>query len=84
MNCELLAQVVKRKMTIFGHACRNNRCNFVKTFNLGMMPREIRRERPMLITSRTKKGTRKSLEETIRVTAGRTAGAANVRTYDAD
>ena len=34
---ELLAQIMKRKMAYFGHACRNNRCSLVKTYILGMM-----------------------------------------------
>ena len=28
---ELLAQIIKRKMDFFGHSCRNNKCNLVKT-----------------------------------------------------
>ena len=28
---ELLAQIIKRKMAFFGHSCRNNKCNLVKT-----------------------------------------------------
>ena len=28
---ELLAQIIKRQMAFFGHACRNNKCNLVKT-----------------------------------------------------
>ena len=35
---ELLAQIIKRKMAFFGHACRNNKCNLVKPCILGMMP----------------------------------------------
>ena len=34
---ELLAQIIKRKMAFFGHACSNNKCNLVKTCILGMM-----------------------------------------------
>ena len=34
---ELLAQIIRRKMAFFGHACRNNNCNIVKTCILGMM-----------------------------------------------
>ena len=37
---ELLAQIIKRKMAFFGDACRNNKCNLVKTCILGMMSRE--------------------------------------------
>ena len=40
---ELLAQIIKRKMVFFGHACRNNKCNLVKTCILGMMSGKIRR-----------------------------------------
>ena len=32
-----LAQLIKRKIAFFGHACRNNKCNLVKTCILGMM-----------------------------------------------
>ena len=35
---ELLAQSIKRKIAFFGHACRINKCNLVKTCILGMMP----------------------------------------------
>ena len=35
---EPLAQIIKRKLAFFGHACRNNKCNLVKTSILGMMP----------------------------------------------
>ena len=34
---ELLAQIINRKMAFFGHACRNNKCNLVKTCILRMM-----------------------------------------------
>ena len=34
---ELHAQIMKRKMAFFGHACRNNKCNLVQTCILGMM-----------------------------------------------
>ena len=43
---ELLAQIIKRKMAFFGHACRNNKCNLVKTCILGMMPGKRRRGAP--------------------------------------
>ena len=35
---ELLAQIIKGKIAFFGHSCRNNKCNLVKTCILGMMP----------------------------------------------
>ena len=81
---ELLAQIIKRKMAFFGHACINNKCNLVKTCILGMMPGKRRRDAPG--------STRASLEENVRLTEDRTAwrerscaaGAANVRTDDAD
>ena len=40
---ELLAQIIKRKIAFFGHACRNTKCNLVKTCILGMMPGKRRR-----------------------------------------
>ena len=43
---ELLAQIIKRKMAFFGHACcicRNNKCTLVKTCILGMMSGKRRR-----------------------------------------
>ena len=90
---ELLAQIIKRKMPLFGHACRNNKCNLVKTCILGMMPGKRRRGRPkMQCIGNIKKWTRASLEENLRLTEDRkawreiscAAGAANVRTDDAD
>ena len=45
---ELLAQIIKRKMAFFGHACRNNKCNLVKTCILGMMSGKRRRGRPRM------------------------------------
>ena len=77
----------------FGHACRNNKCNLVKTCIIGMMPGKRRRGRPrMQYIDNIKKWTRTSLEENVRLTEDRTAwrerscaaGAANVRTDDAD
>ena len=85
---ELLAQIIKRKMAFFGHACRNNKCNQVKTCILGMMLGKRRRGRPkMQYINNIKKRTKASLEENVRVTEDRTswrersceAGAANVR-----
>ena len=90
---ELLAQIIKRKMAFFGHACRNNKCNLVKTCILGMMPGKRRRGRPrMQYIDNIKKWTRTSPKENVRLTEDRTAwrerscaaGAANVRTDDAD
>ena len=43
---ELLAQIIKREMAFFGNACRNNKCNLVKTCILEMMPGKIRRGAP--------------------------------------
>ena len=43
---ELLAQIIKRKMAFFGHARRNNTCNLVNTFILGMMPGKRKRVAP--------------------------------------
>ena len=79
-------------MGFFGHACRNNKCNLVKTFNLGMMPGKRGRGRPRMHIDNIKKWTRASLEESVRLTEDRRAwrerscalGAANVRTDDAD
>ena len=31
-----LPKIIKRKMAFFGHACRNNRCDLVKTCIHGM------------------------------------------------
>ena len=90
---ELLAQSIKRKMAFFCHACRNNKCNLVKTCILGMMSGKRRRGRPrMQYIDNIKKWTRASLEENVRRTEDRSAwrerscaaGAANVRTDDAD
>ena len=90
---ELLAQIIKRKMAFFGHACRNNKCNLVKTCILGMMSGKRRRGRPrMQYIDNIKKWTRASLEENVRLSEDRSAwrerscaaGAANVRTDDAD
>ena len=82
-----LAQIIKRKMAFFWHACRNNKCNLVKTCLLGMMSGK-RRSLRMQYIDNIKKWTRASLEENIRVTEDRTtwhnkscaAGAANVLT----
>ena len=90
---ELLAQIIKRKMAFFRHACRNNKCNLVKTCILGMMSGKRRRGRPrMQYIDNIKKWTRASLEENVRQSEDRSAwrerscaaGAANVRTDDAD
>ena len=71
----------------------NNKCNLVKTCILGMMPGKRRGGRPrMQYIDNIKKWTRASLEENVRLTEDRTAwrerscaaGAANVRTDDAD
>ena len=82
-------------MTFFGHACRKNKCNLVKTCILGMMPGErsigCGRLRMQYIDN-IKEWTRTSLEENVRMTEDRTAwrerscaaGAANVRTDDGD
>ena len=56
---ELLAQIIKSIMAFFGHACRNNRYNLVKTCVLGMMPGKRRRAAPgcnTSITSRSGQG----------------------------
>ena len=56
---ELLAQIIKRKMAFFGHACRNNECNLVKTCILGMMLGKRKRGAPgcnTSITSRSGQG----------------------------
>ena len=45
---ELFAQIIKRKMDFFGHACKNNKCNIVKTCIFGMMPAKRRRGRPRM------------------------------------
>ena len=90
---ELLAQIIKRKMAFFGHACRNNKCRLVKRCILGMMPGKRRQGRSrMQCVDNIKKWTKASLEENVRLTEDRTswherscaAGAANVRTDDAD
>ena len=90
---ELLAQIIKRKMAFFGHACRNNKCNLGKACILGMMAGKRRGERPMIqYIDNIKKWTRASLKENVRLTEDRiawperscAAGAANVRTEDTD
>ena len=69
------------------------KCNIVKTCILGMMSGKRRRGRPMMqYIDNIKKWTRTSLEENVRRTEDRTAwserscaaGAANIRTDDAD
>ena len=83
---------LSKKMAFFGHACRNNKCNLVKTCILGMMSGKRRRRPRMQYIDNIKKWTRASLEENVRRTEDRTAwrerscaaGAANVRTDDAD
>ena len=61
---QLLAQIIKREMAIFGHACINNKCNLVTTCILGMMPVERRRGHPrMQYIDNIKKWTKASLEE---------------------
>ena len=71
---ELLAQIIKRKMDFFGHSCRNNKCNLVKTCILGMMPGKRKRGRPrMQYIDNINKWTRASLEENVRLTEHRTA-----------
>ena len=63
---ELLAQIIKRKMAFFGHACRNNKCKLVKTCILGMLSGKRRRGRPRKqYVDNIKKWTRASLEETV-------------------
>ena len=87
---ELVANIIKRNMAFFGHSCRNNKCNLVKTCILGMMPGKRNRGRPRIDNIR--KWTMASLEENVRLTEDRTAwlerscsaGVANVRTDDAD
>ena len=89
---ELLAQIIKRKMSFFGHACRNNRCNPVNTCTLRMMSGKRRGRPRMQYIDTIKKWTGASVEEKVRLTEDRTswrerscaAGAANVRTDDAD
>ena len=80
-------------MDFFGHAFRNNKCNLVKTCILGMMSGKRRRGRPrMQSIDNIKKLTKASLEENVTLIEDRTArrerscaaGAANVRTDDAD
>ena len=71
---ELLAQIIKRKMSFFGHACRNNKCNLVKICILGMMPGKRRKGRArMQYIDNIKKWTRASLEENVRLNEDRTA-----------
>ena len=96
MNFKLDANSLPKfstKKALFGHACRNNKCNLVKTCILGMMSGKRRRGRPkMQYIDNVKKLKRASLEENVRLTEDRTAwretrcaaGTANVRTDDAD
>ena len=83
----------RKKKAFFGHARRNNKCNLAKTCILGMMSGKRRRGRPrMQYIDNIKKWTRASLEENVRLSEDRSAwrerscaaGAANVRTDDAD
>ena len=69
---DLLAQIIKRKMAFFGNACRNNKCNLVKTCILGMMSWRRRRGAPGCIDN-INKWTRTSLEENGRLTEDITA-----------
>ena len=76
-------------MALFGRACRNNKCNLVKTCILGVMPGRKEGAPRMQYIDNIKKWTGASLEETVRLTEDRTAwrerscaaGAANVRTF---
>ena len=86
-------ELIKGKMALFGHACRNNKRNLVKICILGMMLGKRRRGRPrMQYIDNIKKWTRASLEENVRRTEDRSAwrersyaaGGANVRTAAAD
>ena len=70
---EPLAQIIKRKIAVFGHACRHNKCDLVKACILGMMPGERRRGRPMMqYIDNIKKWTRASVEANVRLTEDRT------------
>ena len=83
MNFMLLAQIIKRKMAFFEHACRNNRCSQNDAGE---------RKKGAQYINNIKKWTTDSLEENKRVAEDRTAwreiscaaGAANVRTDAAD
>ena len=76
---ELLAQIIKRKMAFFEHACRNNKCNLVKTCILGMMSGKRRRGRPrMQYIDNIKKWTKASLEKKVRLTEDRMHGGKEV------
>ena len=95
MNFKLDANSLPKLSKENGFLCTvcYNKCNQVKTCILGMMPGKRRRGRPrMQYIDHIKKWTRVSLGENVRLTEDRTAwrerscaaGAANVRTDDAD
>ena len=94
LDANSLSKLSKEKwLSLDMHACINNKCNIVKTCILGMMSGKRRgwRHRMQYIDN-IKKWTRASLEEIVRRTEDRTAwkeiscaaGAANVRSDDAD
>ena len=62
-------ELIKRKMALFGHACRNNKCNLVKVCILGMMLGKSRRV---------------TVDGTVWRERSYAAGGANVRTDAAD
>ena len=43
---ELLSTVMKRKLTFFGHACRNKKCSLMKTVIQGKLEAKRKRGRP--------------------------------------
>ena len=48
LDANSLPKLSKEKWLLFGHACRNNKCNLVKTYILGMMSGKRRRGRPRM------------------------------------
>ena len=70
---KLLAQIIRRKIAFFRHACRNKKCNPVKTCILGMMSGKEEGPPRMQYTDNIKKWTRASLEENVRLAEDMTA-----------
>ena len=46
MDRELLGTVLKRKLTFFGHACRNTKCSLMKTVIQGKLEAKRKQRRP--------------------------------------
>ena len=64
----LLAAVVYKKLSYFGHTCREGGCDLTRSALFGRMPGPRRRGRPRLqYTDNVKKWTRRTLTENVRL-----------------